>query len=100
VEALLDEPEQEDPREVILVCQPHPKGGGTMHNKVVHRLARGLRKSGAVVLRFNFRGVNLSEGDYAHGIGEVEDARAALAWLRDTYASESCSCSRRTSKAQ
>jgi alpha/beta superfamily hydrolase len=85
LEALLEEPEQEDPREAILVCHPHPKGGGTMHNKVVYRMARGFRKSGAVVLRFNFRGVNLSEGEHAHGIGEVDDARAALAWLRDRY---------------
>jgi alpha/beta superfamily hydrolase len=85
LEALLEEPEQEDPREAILVCHPHPKGGGTMHNKVVYRIARGLRKSGAVVLRFNFRGVNLSQGEYAHGIGEIDDARAALAWLRDKY---------------
>jgi uncharacterized protein len=85
LEALLEEPEQDDPREAILVCHPHPKGGGTMHNKVVYRMARGLRKSGAVVLRFNFRGVNLSEGEHANGIGEVDDARAALAWLRDKY---------------
>jgi alpha/beta superfamily hydrolase len=85
LEALLEEPEQEDPREAVLVCHPHPQHGGTMHNKVVYRIARGLRKSGAVVLRFNFRGVNLSEGEYAHGIGEVEDARAALAWLRERY---------------
>ena len=56
-----------------------------MHNKVVYRLARGLRHSGAVVLRFNFRGVNLSEGSYDEGIGEVEDARAALEFLRARY---------------
>ena len=85
LEALLEEPEHDEPREAILVCHPHPKGGGTMHNKVVYRIAKGLRKSGAVVLRFNFRGVNLSEGEHAHGIGEVDDARAALAWLRDRY---------------
>jgi alpha/beta superfamily hydrolase len=85
LEALLEEPEHDEPREAILVCHPHPKGGGTMHNKVVYRMARGLRKSGAVVLRFNFRGVNLSEGEHAGGIGEVDDARAALAWLRDRY---------------
>ena len=47
-----------------------------MHNKVVHRIARGFRRAGAVVLRFNFRGVNLSEGDHAGGVGEVDDARA------------------------
>jgi uncharacterized protein len=85
LEALLEEPEHDEPREAILVCHPHPKGGGTMHNKVVYRIARGLRKSGAVVLRFNFRGVNLSEGEHDRGIGEVDDARAALAWLRDRY---------------
>ena len=56
-----------------------------MHNKVVYRIARGLRKSGAVVLRFNYRGVNLSEGEYAHGEGELEDARAALRYLRGRY---------------
>jgi uncharacterized protein len=56
-----------------------------MHNKVVYRIARGLRRAGAVVLRFNYRGVNMSEGKYAHGIGETEDARAALAVLRSRY---------------
>lgn len=56
-----------------------------MRNKVVHRLARAIRMSGAVVLRFNFRGVGLSEGEHAHGIGEIEDARAALRWLRERY---------------
>ena len=50
-----------------------------MHNKVVYRMARGLRRAGAVVLRFNYRGVNLSEGSYDEGEGEIEDARAALA---------------------
>jgi alpha/beta superfamily hydrolase len=52
-----------------------------MHNKVVYRLARGLRKAGAVTLRFNYRGVNLSEGGYDHAVGEVEDAHAALNFL-------------------
>lgn len=56
-----------------------------MHNKVVYRLARGLRKTGSVVLRFNYRGVNLSEGSYDRGDGETDDARAALAWLRGRY---------------
>jgi uncharacterized protein len=85
LEALLEEPEDGEPKEAILVCHPHPQHGGTMHNKVVYRIARGLRKSGAVVLRFNYRGVNLSEGEYGHGAGEVEDAKATLAWLRERY---------------
>src|ERR1700733_9637645 len=87
LEALLEEPEEEPLREAALVCHPHPQHGGTMHNKVVYRIARGLRRAGAVVLRFNYRGVNLSEGQYDHGIGEVEDARAALALLRSRYPS-------------
>ena len=56
-----------------------------MHTKAVYRIARGLRSAGAVVLRFNYRGVNLSEGEYAHGEGELDDARAALAYLRGRY---------------
>ena len=85
LEALLEEPEEGAPREAALVCHPHPRHGGTMHNKVVYRIARGLRRAGAVVLRFNYRGVNLSEGGYAHGEGEREDARAALTYLRGRY---------------
>jgi len=89
LEALLEEPEREEyagePREAALVCHPHPQHGGTMHNKVVYRIARGLRSMGVVVLRFNYRGVNLSEGEYAHGEGELDDARAALDYLRGRY---------------
>ncbi|HBY60175.1 MAG TPA: hypothetical protein DEH78_10155 [Solibacterales bacterium] len=85
LEALLEEPEDRDPLFAALVCHPHPRHGGTMHNKVVYRIARGLRRSGAVVLRFNYRGVNLSEGVYDHGEGEVEDARACLSVLLARY---------------
>src|ERR1700677_2864239 len=85
LEALLEEPEDQDPRHAVLVCHPHPQYGGTMHNKVVYRIARGLRRAGAVVLRFNYRGVNLSAGQYDNGIGETEDARAALGVLRSRY---------------
>lgn len=85
IEALLEEPEEADPVEAAVVCHPHPQHGGTMHNKVVYRLARGLRKSGCVVLRFNYRGVNLSEGSYDRGVGETEDARVALRELQARY---------------
>jgi alpha/beta superfamily hydrolase len=85
LEALLEEPENLAPRLAAVVCHPHPLYGGTMHNKVVYRLARGLRSAGLVVLRFNFRGVGASQGEHAHQIGEIEDARAALAWLRGRY---------------
>ena len=85
LESLLEEPEDRDPVEACLVCHPHPLFGGTMHNKVVYRIARGLRRTGCVVLRFNFRGVNLSEGTHDEGVGEVEDARTALGFLRERY---------------
>jgi alpha/beta superfamily hydrolase len=85
LETILEEPDAGSPREAALVCHPHPQYGGTMHNKVVHRIARGLRHSGAAVLRFNYRGVNLSEGAYAEGEGELEDARVALRYLRERY---------------
>jgi len=85
LEALLEEPEDQAPKAAVLICHPHPQFGGTMHNKVVYRIARGMRRAGAVALRFNYRGVNLSEGSYDNGIGELEDARAALELLRSRY---------------
>jgi uncharacterized protein len=83
LEAILEEPEDQAPREAVLICHPHPRHGGTMHNKVVYRIAHGVRKAGAVALRFNYRGVNLSEGRYDNGVGEIEDARVALEYLRE-----------------
>ena len=71
LEALLDAPEDAAPRAIAVVCHPHPLFGGTMHNKVVYRVARALRNSGYVVLRFNFRGVGKSEGRHDLGVGEI-----------------------------
>lgn len=87
LEAILEEPDGGAGvwRGAALVCHPHPLHGGTLHNKVVHRLARGLRASGCVTLRFNFRGVNLSEGVHDNGVGEVADADAAKAVLQGRY---------------
>ena len=85
LEALLEEPEDQSPSAAALICHPHPQHGGTMHNKVVFRMARGLRRSGHVALRFNYRGVNLSVGSYAQGEGELDDARVALEFLRSRY---------------
>lgn len=85
LEALLEEPEDGAPIEAAIICHPHPQHGGTMHNKVVYRLARGLRKSGCVVLRFNYRGVNRSDGSYDGGFGETDDARSALREMEQRY---------------
>jgi len=85
LEALLEEPHDREPWCAAVVCHPHPQFGGTLHNKVVYRLARGLRRAGIAVLRFNYRGVGRSQGGYGNLEGELEDARAALAWLRARY---------------
>jgi hypothetical protein len=64
-----------------LVCHPHPLYGGTLHNKVVFHAMKALNKFGYPVLRFNFRGAGLSQGEHDHGIGEMDDVRAALDWV-------------------
>ena len=69
---------QVTPRQVALVCHPHPLYGGTMHNKVVFRAAKAALLSGLPTLRFNFRGAGKSAGTFTGGDGEREDVRAAL----------------------
>src|SRR5712671_3167033 len=64
-----------------LVCHPHPLYGGTLHNKVVFHAMKALNSFGFPALRFNFRGTGLSQGEHDHGVGEVDDVRAALDWL-------------------
>jgi hypothetical protein len=68
-----------------VVCHPHPLYGGTLHNKVVFHAMKALNSFGFPVLRFNFRGTGLSEGEHANGIGEVEDVRTALDWLEGEF---------------
>lgn len=70
-----------DPPLAALVCHPHPLFGGTMHNKVVYQAAKALHHLGIPVLRFNFRGAGLSEGEHDKGSGEQDDVRAALDYL-------------------
>ncbi|HUY81315.1 MAG TPA: alpha/beta fold hydrolase [Acidobacteriaceae bacterium] len=70
-----------DAKYAVLLCHPHPLGGGTMHNKVVYHAMKAFQSCGLPVLRFNFRGVGLSEGVHDHGRGEQDDVRAALDWL-------------------
>ncbi len=64
-----------------LVCPPHPRFGGTMHNHATYRLAKAVRARGGATLRYNDRGVGRSAGAWDAGRGEVDDAAAALAWL-------------------
>jgi alpha/beta superfamily hydrolase len=74
------------PTHTSLVCHPHPLYGGTLHNKVVFHTMKALHGFGFPVLRFNFRGAGLSEGEHDEGRGEVGDTRAALDWLAQEFA--------------
>lgn len=79
IEAILNRPpEGTAPVAAAVLCHAHPLHGGMMHFKVIFRAAKALQSAGIAVLRFNFRGVGRSEGVHDHGIGEQEDARAAL----------------------
>jgi uncharacterized protein len=74
-----------DATHAAVVCHPHPLYGGTLHNKVVFHTMKALNGCGFPVLRFNFRGTGLSDGEHTGGIGEVEDVRAALDWLEHEF---------------
>src|ERR1022692_4544406 len=75
----------ENATHAAVVCHPHPLFGGTLHNKVVFHTMKALNGFGFPVLRFNFRGTGLSEGEHDQGNGEVEDVRTALDWLDAEY---------------
>jgi alpha/beta superfamily hydrolase len=80
LEALLNRG-AENATHAALVCHPHPLFGGTLHNKVVFHTMKALNSFGFPVLRFNFRGAGLSQGEHDSGQGELDDVRAALDWL-------------------
>jgi alpha/beta superfamily hydrolase len=74
-----------DARYAAVVAHPHPPSGGTMHTKVVYHAAKAFSSFGMPVLRFNFRGVGLSEGAYDNGPGEIDDVKAAVDWLEKKF---------------
>lgn len=73
------------PTYVSVICHPHPLGGGTMHNKVVFKVAQALQTLNVPALRFNFRGVGHSSGIYDEGRGEMDDVRYALEFMSRRY---------------
>jgi alpha/beta superfamily hydrolase len=84
LEAILDTPKG-TPRVAVVFAHPLPTGGGSMHTKVVFQGAKALTRIGCVVLRFNFRGVGRSAGDWDNGRGELDDYRAAIAFMAARY---------------
>jgi alpha/beta superfamily hydrolase len=81
LEGALHLPDSDGPAPGVVVCHPHPLYGGDMHSNVVIAACEALAAGGYVALRFNFRGVGESEGQFDQGKGETDDARAALAHL-------------------
>jgi uncharacterized protein len=91
LEALLDEPTARAAagrhvRAAVVFAHPHPQFGGTMHTKAVYQGAKGLGRLGCAVLRFNFRGVGRSAGEFGQGEGEKADFSAALDYMAARHA--------------
>jgi len=84
LEAITACPKDGNARGTAIVLHPHPLHGGTMDNKVVTTLARGFVELGFASVRFNFRGVGASEGQFADAVGESGDALAVIDWVRRT----------------
>ena len=85
LEAVLEDSPVGDAIGIGVVCHPHPQHGGTMNNKVAHTLARAFNRSGLAALRFNFRGVGKSEGEFGEGVGDVDDVLAAVEAARERF---------------
>jgi hypothetical protein len=82
---VLEEKTVPEPDAVAVICHPHPLHGGALTNKVVHQLAKTFNEMGAVSIRFNFRGVGESEGEYDEGRGELEDLVAIARWAGERW---------------
>lgn len=79
IACIVDRPAAATPvRGVVVVCHPHPLHGGTMDNKVVQTLTRAFLQLGFASVRFNYRGVDGSDGAWDEGRGEVDDALAVI----------------------
>jgi uncharacterized protein len=85
IEILIETPAVNPPAGIALVCHPHPLQGGTMDNKVTQTLAKAFLELNYVAVRFNFRGVGKSAGEFDHGIGETDDAALVLRAARERF---------------
>ena len=85
LETLFVTPADTEPTAIAIVCHPHPQQEGTMHNKVVTTLHKAFEYGNAATLRFNYRGVGLSEGIFDNAVGECDDLRAIICWAQQQY---------------
>jgi alpha/beta superfamily hydrolase len=81
LEGILAIPEGAGPFPAVIVCHPHPLYGGSMDNNVVNSLSETLTQASLASLKFNFRGVGGSQGEFGQGIGEQEDVEAAISFV-------------------
>ncbi|MCX5570994.1 MULTISPECIES: alpha/beta hydrolase [Kaistia] len=79
------QPSKEKNGPIAIILHPHPQFGGTMNNAITYQLFYMFAKRGFAVLRFNFRGVGRSQGEFDHGEGELSDAASALDWAQTIH---------------
>jgi len=85
IQAIIDIPAQINAKFISVNCHPHSLHGGTMTNKVVHTVSRSIAGLGIPSIRFNFRGVGESAGEYDEGKGEQDDLMAIVDWMKHEY---------------
>lgn len=81
LEGILATPQGAGPFPAVIVCHPHPLYGGSMDNNVVYSLCETLTQASFISLKFNFRGVGESQGEFGQGIGEQADVEAAISFV-------------------
>lgn len=86
LQVLVEQPDA-DPRALAVICHPHPLHGGSLNNKIVHQMARTFAAAdmGAISVRFNFRGVGESGGEYDDGRGELDDLFTVVDWAAQRW---------------
>lgn len=82
LEVMTTVPKNDASKGIAVICHPHPLYEGTMHNKVVHTLAKAFDNKGLKTVRFNFRGVGKSEGSFGDAVGETGDLMAVVEWVK------------------
>ena len=85
LEVILTEPENLTHNSTAIICHPHPLQEGTMHNKVVTILAKTFDSLGMRAIRFNYRGVGKSDGEYGNKVGETQDLLALFSWAQQQW---------------
>lgn len=86
LELAISFPADKTAQHIAIICHPHPLYGGTMYNKVVTAMVKAYQALGFMTVRFNFRGVGASTGEYSHGSGELEDLFAVMAFANTQLA--------------